>query len=72
MRLDGPQSRSGHGGEEKNSQHLSRLGPPDHPGPLPGAVPLSCRGSIFLEGLRKTRINRSPYNRPAPDRKQGY
>jgi hypothetical protein len=27
-RLGGPQSRSGHGGEEKNSQHLPGLQPP--------------------------------------------
>jgi hypothetical protein len=30
-RLGGPQSRSGRGGEEKNSQPLQVLKPPDHP-----------------------------------------
>jgi hypothetical protein len=30
-RLGGPQSQSGHGGEEKNSQLLPRLEPTDHP-----------------------------------------
>jgi hypothetical protein len=30
-RLGGPQSRSGRGGEEKNSQPLPGLEPPDHP-----------------------------------------
>jgi hypothetical protein len=30
-RLDGPQSRSGHGGEEKNYQPLPGLEPSDHP-----------------------------------------
>jgi hypothetical protein len=31
MRLGGPQSRSGRGGEKKNSQPLLGLEPPDHP-----------------------------------------
>jgi hypothetical protein len=30
MKLGGPQIRSGQGGEEKNSQPLSRLEPPNH------------------------------------------
>jgi hypothetical protein len=32
-KLGGPQNRSGRGGEEKNSQFLSELEPPDHPAP---------------------------------------
>jgi hypothetical protein len=34
-RLGGPQSRSGYGGEEKNSQPLPSLEPPDHPAHSP-------------------------------------
>jgi len=34
-RLGGPQSESGHGDEEKNSQPLPGLQPPDHPAHSP-------------------------------------
>jgi hypothetical protein len=34
-RLDGPQRRSGRGGEEKNSQPLPGPEPPDHPARSP-------------------------------------
>jgi hypothetical protein len=44
-RLGGPQSRSGRGGEEKNSQPLPGLEPSDHPTWSPAVMPLSDPGS---------------------------
>jgi hypothetical protein len=50
-RLGGPQSRSEYGGEEKNSQPLPGLEPPDHPARSPApchwvilAPPVSIKG----------------------------
>jgi hypothetical protein len=47
-RLGEPQSRFGHGGEEKHSQPLPGLEPPDHPARNP-AIPLYEKSKYLLE-----------------------
>jgi hypothetical protein len=49
-RLGGSQSRSGRGGEEKNSQPTPRIEPenPDHPARSPALYRLSCHGSYSV------------------------
>jgi hypothetical protein len=49
-RLGGPQSRSGHGGEEKDSQLPPGIEPqnPDRPARSPALYRLSYDGSIYI------------------------
>jgi hypothetical protein len=62
-RLGGPQSRSGRGGEEKNSQPAPGLEPPIHPARSPTvyhcAIPASPR---YETGILTTTHQRSMYN----------
>jgi hypothetical protein len=53
-RLGGPQSHSGHGGEEKNSQPPPGIEPqnPDRPVRRPALCRLSYDGSVVVVGVR--------------------
>jgi hypothetical protein len=57
-RLGGPQSRSGHGGEEKNSQPPSGIEPqnPDRPARSPALCRLSYHGS-FQKGVNASKYS---------------
>jgi hypothetical protein len=56
--VGGPQSRSGRGGEEKNSQPLPVLEPPDHPARSLVAIPLSEVCKIVEESILKICVPR--------------
>jgi hypothetical protein len=55
-KMDGPQSRSGRGGEEKNSQPLPGIEPqnPDRPARSPALYRLSYHGSFMLKVAKKS------------------
>jgi hypothetical protein len=63
-RLGGPQSRSGRGGEEKNSQPPPGIEPynPDRPARSPALYRLSCDGSLLNCNRDKNNNNKNNNN----------